>query len=389
MNPNRGGGREGHRGGRGPWRGGRGGPTGRDGRGGGRGRGRGDHNPGQGHISMSVDPRMIGQMLQNLGAVPVNVSYSSTQASSSMPPPPRPSTKKRGRGDNADDGNTTKSKKTKKGPAEPEELEEIDPMTCGNCGAQNHKAAFCVKTGNSGWMETCPKCDSARHLYDKCPQRKKGEEDFIYLIFNRQRKPPVKTTMKLGKVITAEFARPQRKFIKSDVLELPYSSKFARQEAKQNPPEAYNYAYVGDPTREAQNRIPEPTRAGITLGNAAYNSSLAGQLWSPEEEKCDPRNDGPMPTIQPKREESVSAGPSLQNIKNYTPPSRRERAPRGDPKSVRARSMLRLQNAFPEPDVCGNCGGMDHQDNDCKEPCSTCGSEFHAAYLCGIKAERV
>ncbi|KAI0967781.1 hypothetical protein F4678DRAFT_482809 [Xylaria arbuscula] len=205
--------------------------------------------------------------------------------------------------------------------------EVIDPRVCGNCGAGNHRAAFCVKTGRSGWMETCPKCDSAEHMYEKCPRRNKGQEDFTYLIFNRQRKPPVKSTMVLGKVIRNELARPYTTFHGNQFLELPYSSSFARQEARQSSPGAYSYAHVGDPTREARNRVAQPNRTGISLSQAVHDIGIARQSWSREEEASGSERDRPIPSIetkqesplvQPKREQSVSPVPRPPKYRHYS-----------------------------------------------------------------------
>ncbi|KAF2969070.1 hypothetical protein GQX73_g4525 [Xylaria multiplex] len=157
------------------------------------------------------------------------------------------------------------------------EVEIINPKVCGNCGGLNHKAAFCVKTGRSGWMEACPKCDSTKHMYELCPQRNKGSEDFTYLIVNRERKPPVKSTMVLGNVIKAELERVGSLWHPWSTLDLPYSSKFAREESRRNPPKSYAYAHVSH-FSEAQGRIPEPAK----------------QSWSNKEEEFDPKQDSPI-----------------------------------------------------------------------------------------------
>ncbi|KAI0439876.1 hypothetical protein F4803DRAFT_23045 [Xylaria telfairii] len=200
---------------------------------------------------------------------------------------------KRKREDDADKAPSSKKPKTG-----PRYLEVIDSKLCGNCGALNHKAAFCVKTGRSGWMEACPKCDSTKHLYETCPQRVR-EEDFMYLVFNRQRKPPVKSRMKLSKVIRAELELSGSKWPPSQVMELPYSSHFARQMARTNPPEAWAYRHAGNPTEEAKNRIPDPNRTGITLHNAAKGTILDPQMWSQEEEEEEviPAKDRNMTTM--------------------------------------------------------------------------------------------
>ncbi|KAI1307512.1 hypothetical protein F5Y03DRAFT_122200 [Xylaria venustula] len=178
----------------------------------------------------------------------------------------------------------------------------VEPQACGNCGAENHRAAFCVKTGRSGWMEACPKCDSAGHMYEQCPQRNKGQEDFTYLIFNRQRKPPVKSKMALGMVIKKELARPCTTFQGNQFIELPYSSHFARQEARQSSPGEYSYAHVGDPTREARDRVAQPSRTGISLSQALLDIGIARQAWSREEEAFQSESEQPIPRIETEQE---------------------------------------------------------------------------------------
>ncbi|KAH8166883.1 hypothetical protein CIB48_g1338 [Xylaria polymorpha] len=215
--------------------------------------------------------------------------------------PNTPNTKRK-REDESD--TAPKSKKPKTDPKHPE---VINPKLCGNCGAKNHKAAFCVKTGRSGWMEACPKCDSTQHLYETCPQRMRVE-DFIYLVFNRQRKPPVKSKMKLSKVIRAELQLSGSKWHSSNVMELPYSSRFARQMARTNPPEAWTYRHVGNPTEEAKNRIPDPNRTGMTLYNASTEAILGQHMWSPEEEK---------EKVNPEKDRHMTTMRSPKDIKGY------------------------------------------------------------------------
>ncbi|KAI1752145.1 hypothetical protein F4782DRAFT_502173 [Xylaria castorea] len=261
--------------------------------------------------------------------------------------------------------------KPKKQKLVPKDPEVIDPKACGNCGAQNHRAAFCVKTGRSGWMEACPKCDSTKHVYEACPQRKKGAEDFVYLVYNRQRKPPVKSTMKLGKLIKNELARTGTKWHRSEAMELPYSAVFARQEARQNPPEAWTYANVGDPTEEAKGRTPEPSRTYISLIDAAMNTSLAEQAWSQEQERFDPPQDGEMPIVR-----------LLRN-----PQSNRDSRPLRDFAPVRKYNLSAIAYSarkwnedlyFP----CDNCGQMGHRIRECPGRCAACGERDHNIQIC-------
>ncbi|KAI0509205.1 hypothetical protein F5B22DRAFT_649254 [Xylaria bambusicola] len=201
---------------------------------------------------------------------------------------PNPPAPKRAFSEDGMQANVSEHKRQKREP--------IDPDACGNCGETNHKAAFCITTGRSGWVECCPKCDSTLHLYEHCVQRRK-KEDFIFLVYNRQNKPPIKSSLKLGNVIKKELVRPHTTFRESDRIALPYSSRFARQEARQNPPATYTYAYAGNPVREAALRTSQPTRDGITLANAVNDSSFALQAWSRAEETFDPRRDAPMPNV--------------------------------------------------------------------------------------------
>ncbi|GAW19725.1 hypothetical protein ANO14919_092140 [Xylariales sp. No.14919] len=173
-------------------------------------------------------------------------STSSTSASSSGK-----------RSSTANDGPESKKKKTEReAPAVPER------SACGNCGGEGHKAAFCVKIGRSGWMEACPKCDSTEHLYEACPYRVKGPEDFRYLIFNRQRKPPVKSRMVLGKIIKAEVERAGSALSAKDEIELPYSSKYARQADRLNPQGGVRLPAHGQP-REGDPMTQQPSRRDV------------------------------------------------------------------------------------------------------------------------------
>lgn len=296
---------------------------------------------------------------------------------------------KRSRGDAEPDAEgAVTTKKQKKAPMEPE---VIDPNVCGNCGGTNHKAAFCVKTGQSGWMEACPKCDSKRHMYEGCPKRDKGE-DFTYLIFNRQRKPPVKSMMKLGKVIKNELERPGTQWPKVRVLELPYSSKFARQEARQNPPESWTYPHVGDPVKEAEARTPEPSRTDITLDVASRFNSISAQVWSYREEIVNFEDDGPIPTMHTLVDRGNYTNQPAQPVQGVQPVQHVQPVQTVQPalpvrltRSIR--SARRLEPAPQRrreqvPTGCVNCGKEDHVVRMCVEICAACGSGDHVADKC-------
>ncbi|KAI0415223.1 hypothetical protein F5X98DRAFT_376999 [Xylaria grammica] len=287
-----------------------------------------------------------------------------------------------------DDGPAAKKMKTKREvPAPPERA------TCGNCGAGGHRAAFCVKIGRSGWMEACPKCDSTKHLYEACPRRVKGPEDFQYLIFNRQRKPPVKSRMVLGKVIKAEMERAGSSLRGKYEIELPYSSKYARQADRLTPSALYAYEYVGDPKKEAELRIPEPSRHPILVADAFRHNSIARQFWSTEEELFDPEEDGTVPMDivlkdphnhigHPSSSRSAPAGhlPSLSTTSNaFVVPSRSFR--HGSSSLAGASCAIELRKSIFET-ACGNCGTMDHPTYECKANCCVCGQDDHNVSDC-------
>ncbi|KAI0903177.1 hypothetical protein F4823DRAFT_636553 [Ustulina deusta] len=349
----------------------------RGGRGGGFGRGRGGRfdapvvsNPNVGTYTGTIagNSHQIAQMLSGIPAgtyISANVAFGPSQSNT---PEPR-GTKRDPSNDNTQD-EPHKRKKTNKRPQEPE---VIDPNACGNCGGTSHKAAFCVMRGGSGWMEACPKCDSTRHLYEVCPRRVKGREDFIYLIFNRQRKPPVKSTMSLVKVISNEIDREGSQWNKTRVLDLPYSSLYSRQEARQNPPAAYVYKYVGNPTEEAKQRLAEPARFNVSLGDAC-RVILAGQLWSPAEENYNPELDGPTP-VAPDTADRLPHRPApirfpFQSNLGRTALQR-----------ARAVAAIRLVEPVP-PTYCSNCDSSEHVITVCDNPCSACGSPNHTINIC-------
>ena len=152
--------------------------------------------------------------------------------------------------------------------------EEIDPNTCGNCGSDKHRAAVCAKVGKSGWMETCPKCDSRQHTYEHCPHRRQYE-DFQYLIVNRKHKGPVKCSLHLGRVVLLELRRHCSSYRDTSIVGLPHSSKFSRQIA--TIPKLSQNCMVWTP-----GEVLEPSRQWQTLGCAV--SLLGDQHWTIDEE---------------------------------------------------------------------------------------------------------
>ncbi|KAI1115673.1 hypothetical protein F5Y14DRAFT_449783 [Nemania sp. NC0429] len=338
------------------------------GHGGGRGRGRGNSGPNRrgGGTPFIVEGHFRGTIsgLRNvLDSIPEDTVIDVNAGRFIDTGSQRPRVDKRSRDE--DEERDDRSKKPKLGPRQPE---VIDPNVCGNCGADSHNAAFCVKTGESGWMEACPKCDSLRHLYETCPRRVKGEEDFTYLIFNRQRKPPVKSRMILGKVIKKELERDGTAWKSSTTLQLPYSSMFARQEARQNRPEDWTYPHVGNPSKEALSRLAEPTRSETTLGLAADGGmAISVQAWTQNEETADFDNDGPIPTMR-----------LLKDIRGYTSTSSGALRSLSRLMSVGARNRVQ-----PTVSVCANCGLEDgHDTSVCNMSCATCGADTHAVYEC-------
>ncbi|KAI0865029.1 hypothetical protein F4860DRAFT_527738 [Xylaria cubensis] len=352
------------------------------------GRGRGFHNANDRSHGLSADqdtnisttstnnelgPAMIIGSREQIEAVlrmlPAEARLSLSFDSPTLNASPIIGNKRKQAEEEADLPNPKRPKKT------PENPEAIDVTACGNCGAENHKAAFCVKTGRSGWMEACPKCDSTKHIYEACPQRKKGEEDFIYLVYNRQRKPPVKSRMKLGKVIKNELARTGTKWHQAQIMELPYSPAFARKEARLNPPETWNYAHFGDPTQEAKGRTPEPSRTNISLIDAATKTTLEEQAWSQEEEEFDPAQDGEIPIMRqlkdPKKYED------LRKHHGHAPaPVRRY--------GLHATAFRKAN----DPTIpCDNCGQINHFDDKCLERCAACGERDHSFHNCSKRTQ--
>ncbi|RWA03372.1 hypothetical protein EKO27_g11733 [Xylaria grammica] len=210
--------------------------------------------------------RLLGNRSDISFTVRLGTPLTSTPASSSTSSTSASSSGKRRATDEGPEG--SKKKKTE---------HEVPPpparTACGNCEDKGHRAAFC--------------CDGTDHLYEACPYRVKGAEDYWYPVFNRQRKPPVKSQMVLGKVIRAELQRQGSSICATDKIELPYSPKYA-------------YQQVGNPGKETPSRIPEPGRFSILVANAISGHAVARQAWSPQEDEANLDADGDV---------SMSMGP--------------------------------------------------------------------------------
>ncbi|TPX07649.1 uncharacterized protein E0L32_010647 [Thyridium curvatum] len=63
--------------------------------------------------------------------------------------------------------------------------------TCGLCGREGHCIDICIKAGRSGFVEGCPRCNSADHLVDKHIHSMTATERFRYLVQNRAGLPPL------------------------------------------------------------------------------------------------------------------------------------------------------------------------------------------------------
>ncbi|KAI0976977.1 hypothetical protein F4678DRAFT_415211 [Xylaria arbuscula] len=166
------------------------------------------------------------------------------------------------------------------------EVKKIDSNLCGNCGGSDHKAAFCVKVGKSGWMEACCKCDSLQHTYEHCPCRRR-DEDFQYLIINRGNKAPVKCSLSLGLIIALELDRDNSRYQDTDIIALPYSSRFSRGLALSQD-EACEDKLVDDGGKEIKDdagNLIELFRHNEPLCRSASN--LKHQRWTVDEDKAD------------------------------------------------------------------------------------------------------
>ncbi|KAI0535287.1 hypothetical protein GGR58DRAFT_479571 [Xylaria digitata] len=304
--------------------------------------------------------------------MPRTLELINTAFASAQPNTPNSKGKKRSP---ADDGFRPKKLKKSNG------FERIDPNVCGNCGESSHKAAFCVKTSRSGWMEACPKCDSTKHIYELCPQRKKGPEDFAYLILNRGRRPPVKSMMMLGNVIRAELGRIGSPWCSSMVLDLPYSSKYARQEALQNHPKSHTP--VGYFTREAKGRIAEPGRSKVTLADAHRNHPVAKQSWSKKEEEFGLEQDSPV-LDQRRVQEHPSYAADLHDHNITYAPCHTPRRPRLYSSGAESTATIQ-ESGLPSP--CENCAQLSHLTRECQHKCAACGEDNHIIKECSLRSE--
>ncbi|KAI0505817.1 hypothetical protein F5B22DRAFT_626438 [Xylaria bambusicola] len=147
-------------------------------------------------------------------------------------------------------------------------IQTANPNACANCGEIDHKAAFCVTVGKSGWMEACCKCDSQEHAYESCPRRQQ-DEDFTYLILNRGNIGPVKSSLHLGQVILMELHRPDSLYVDTDIVALPHSAAFSMQVGQWRNKDETGYAI-------------ELARHGQSLGRAIH--TLKDHHWTTQEE---------------------------------------------------------------------------------------------------------
>ncbi|KAJ3565264.1 hypothetical protein NPX13_g7568 [Xylaria arbuscula] len=152
--------------------------------------------------------------------------------------------------------------------------EQAVQIVCGNCHQRNHTADLCVKVGDSGWMEACPKCNSRLHIYDRCPRRRQ-DEDFKYLILNRGNKPPVKSSLNLGLVVLQQLGLPNSLYLRANVIPLPHSSEFSR--LIRDIPVVSKH-----PMTLPNGLIIEPARHNQSLGDAV--SLLGSQTWRTSED---------------------------------------------------------------------------------------------------------
>ncbi|KAK8112080.1 uncharacterized protein PG998_008537 [Apiospora kogelbergensis] len=98
---------------------------------------------------------------------------------------------------------------------------------CGNCKREGHEVKDCVsKVGRSGYVMACPRCNSSRHLYDRCPSsnvpapgtREREEDDLYYLVTCRQNKPQICHRVDLGALM--QWTTPS-------LTAFPWSAAFA------------------------------------------------------------------------------------------------------------------------------------------------------------------
>jgi hypothetical protein len=316
--------------------------------------------------------------------------------------------------DDAKEAPSQPSKPSKPAKAEPApkpdpENPEATSSACGNCGLEGHKARVCVKCSPSGWMDTCPKCDRKGHLYENCRFRNRSE-DYKYLIWNRQVKPPVKSTMSLGKLIGRELQDEASGLTPSSKIDVPYSSKFARQEARVNPHRAWDYRFPDNPVKEAALRMPEPGRQDLTA--AEYRELLSSHQWSSEAENFDFSQDEPLPT-QPPRPSAQGHIPAPVGLQLPRPSAsalgfiERSRSRSimhsgantrftsvGSSHGTRVRNFEDLAAGMEQLDTgltptdwlgnCRNCTESGHTTAQCQKSCLVCGRGNHNVLSCDI-----
>lgn len=82
-----------------------------------------------------------------------------------------------------------------------ENKNEAQQNKCGNCKREGHEVKDCVsKIGATGYVMACPRCNTNKHLYERCPSphapavgtRQREEDDLYYLLTCRQNKPQIR-----------------------------------------------------------------------------------------------------------------------------------------------------------------------------------------------------
>lgn len=92
-----------------------------------------------------------------------------------------------------------------------EQKKEAQQIKCGNCKGEGHEVKDCVsKIGpTTGCVMACPRCNSNRHLYERCPSphapavgtREREEDDLYYLLTCRQNKPQIRAYTDLAALV--------------------------------------------------------------------------------------------------------------------------------------------------------------------------------------------
>ncbi|KAK7996007.1 hypothetical protein PG991_015474 [Apiospora marii] len=91
-----------------------------------------------------------------------------------------------------------------------EQKKEPQQTRCGNCKREGHKVKDCVsKIGATGYIMACPRCNTNKHLYERCPSphapaigtRQREEDDLYYLLTCRQNKPQIRAWTDLAALV--------------------------------------------------------------------------------------------------------------------------------------------------------------------------------------------